>query len=85
MQISIFGAWVAAFLTISIFSYLYNDNPFYRFAEHVYIGVSAAYWGSIAFWNQIVPGLFGRLWPNVADPSQLEGFNVFWYIIITQQ
>ena len=81
MQISIFGAWVAAFLTLAIFSYLYDDNPFYKFAEHVYIGVSAAYWGSIAFWNQIVPNMFGRLWPRIEDPSQLEGFNFFWYKI----
>jgi len=79
MEHSILGAWVAAFLTLAIFSYLYNDNPFYKFAEHVYIGVSAAYWGSIAFWNQIVPNMFGRLWPHVEDPSTLEGFNVIWY------
>ncbi len=78
MQESILGAWVASFLTLAIFSYLYNDNPFYKFAEHVYIGVSAAYWGSIAFWNQIVPNMFGRLWPQ-ADPNTLTGFNVVWY------
>jgi hypothetical protein len=43
-----------AFLTLSIFSFLYRDNPFYKFAEHLYVGVSAAYWMCQAFWGQIV-------------------------------
>lgn len=34
----------AAFLTLSIFSFLYRDNPFYRLAEHIVVGVSAGYW-----------------------------------------
>lgn len=33
----------AGFLTLCIFSFLYKDNPFYRFAEHLYVGVSAGY------------------------------------------
>ncbi|MCK4856474.1 MAG: hypothetical protein KAT58_00735 [candidate division Zixibacteria bacterium] len=44
----------AAFLTLSIFSFLYNDNPFYKFAEHLYVGVSAAYWMCLGFWSIIV-------------------------------
>ena len=39
---AILGAWIAAFLTLGIFSYLYRDNPFYKIAEHVFVGVSAA-------------------------------------------
>ncbi len=34
---------VAALLTLSIFSFLYKDNPFYRFAEHLFVGVSMGY------------------------------------------
>lgn len=37
------GTWVAAFLTLSIFSFLYRDNPFYRFAEHLMVGISMGY------------------------------------------
>ena len=33
----------AAFLTLSIMSFLYKDNPFYKFAEHLFVGVSAAF------------------------------------------
>lgn len=38
------GVWLAAFFTFCIFSFLYKDNPFYKFAEHVSVGVSAGYW-----------------------------------------
>jgi hypothetical protein len=59
----ILGAWVAVFLTLAIFSFLYKDNPFYKFAEHAFIGVSAGYGLSIGFWTIIQPNLLGRLWP----------------------
>lgn len=74
----IFGAWVAAFLTLGIFSYLYEDNPFYKIAEHVFVGVSAGYWMAMAFWTQVQPNLFGRLWP--AYEGDISGFFMkFWY------
>ncbi|MDP6533482.1 MAG: hypothetical protein QF845_00120 [Candidatus Marinimicrobia bacterium] len=71
----ILGAWVAAFLTLGIFSYLYKDNPFYKIAEHLFVGISAGYWISIFFWTQIQPNLFGRLWPSS------EYSDSFWYSI----
>ena len=61
---TIFGAWIAAFLTLGILSYLYRDNPFYKIAEHVFVGVSAAYWAATFYWTQIYPNLFGRLFPK---------------------
>ena len=65
MSFDIFGAWVAVFLTISIFSFLYKDNAFYKIAEHLFVGISAGYWMSMFFWTQIQPNLFGRLWPSI--------------------
>ncbi|MBU1628024.1 hypothetical protein KKB18_11705 [bacterium] len=46
--------WVGAFLTICIFSFLYKDNPLYKFAEHLMVGVSAGYIAIIYFYNFIV-------------------------------
>ena len=37
------GIWVAALLTLCIYSFLYQDNPFYRFAEHLFVGLSVGY------------------------------------------
>ncbi len=35
---------IAAFLTLCIFSFLYKDNPFYKFAERLVAGVATGYW-----------------------------------------
>ncbi|MBS0150642.1 MAG: hypothetical protein JSR31_06840 [Nitrospira sp.] len=43
MDATIFGAWVATGLTLLIFSFLYKDTPFFKFAEHLYVGVSIGY------------------------------------------
>ena len=49
---------MAALLTLAIFSFLYKDNPAYRFAEAVMVGVSAAYFMVAGFWDGLVPKLF---------------------------
>jgi hypothetical protein len=60
-----FGTWFAALLTLAILSFLYRDNPLYRFAEHLFVGVSAAYWMVMGFWSTLVPNLLGKLWPDL--------------------
>jgi len=56
-----FGVWIAALLTLFIFSFLYRDNPFYKFAEHLFVGVSAGYYIVLNFWTVIVPNLMDPL------------------------
>ena len=41
---NIIGTWIAALLTLCIFSFLYRDNPFFRFAEALFAGVSLGYY-----------------------------------------
>jgi hypothetical protein len=43
MDWEIIGGWLAAGFTLFIFSFLYKDNPFYRIAEHFYLGVSVGF------------------------------------------
>ena len=76
-----FGSWLFVLLTLCIFSYLYDDNPFYKAAEHLFIGVSAGYWTAIYFWTQIQPNLFGRLWPKLSDANDHSMFYSIWYAI----
>lgn len=38
------GVWVAAFFTLACFSFLFKQNPIYKFTEHLVVGVSAGYW-----------------------------------------
>jgi len=43
-MLEILSVWIAGGLTLCILSFLYGDNPVYKFAEHLYVGFSAAYW-----------------------------------------
>ncbi len=61
------GTWFAGFLTLSILSFLYDDNPFYRFAESLFVGVSAAYWMVQGIWQTLIPNMLGRLVPRFVD------------------
>ncbi len=49
--------WVSAFLTLCIFSFLFRDNILYRFAEHLFVGISAGYFIAITWHNVIYPNL----------------------------
>ena len=53
--------WVSALLTLFIFSFLYKDNPLYKFAEHLFVGVSAGYYIVLNFWTVIVPNMWDPL------------------------
>jgi len=53
--------WISAALTLFIFSFLYKDNPFYKFAEHLFVGVSAGYYIVLNFWTVIVPNMWDPL------------------------
>ncbi|MEA3474987.1 MAG: hypothetical protein U9R23_00850 [Candidatus Cloacimonadota bacterium] len=48
----IIGIWIAAFLTLCMFSFLYKDNPFYKFAEHLFVGVTMGYAIPLT-WNSV--------------------------------
>jgi hypothetical protein len=53
--------WISAILSIAIFSFLFRDNPFYRFAEHVFVGVANG-WAVTFYWhNVLMPTLFNPL------------------------
>ncbi|MCP4703630.1 MAG: hypothetical protein GY865_03390, partial [candidate division Zixibacteria bacterium] len=60
----------AAFLTLAIFSFLYKDNPYYKFAEHLFVGISAAYWMCVGFWSTFV----GNFIPKVSGITGLSEF-----------
>ena len=53
--------WVAAALTLFIMSFLYKDNPLYKFAEHLFVGVSAGYYIVLNFWTVVMPNLVDPL------------------------
>jgi hypothetical protein len=69
-----FGLWISALMSIFILSFLYDDNPFYKFAESLFIGVSAAYAAILGVWEQLVKNLLTVLIPDLAA-KLVEGFD----------
>jgi hypothetical protein len=61
--------WIAAFLTLCVFSFLYRDNPFYRFAEHLFVGASAGYLLAVQYQNVIVPNVWIPVTTSKTAPS----------------
>ena len=53
--------WISALLSLSIMSFLYRDNPFYKFAEHLFVGVANGYAVTFYWHNILVPVLFDPL------------------------
>jgi hypothetical protein len=47
------GILTAAGLTLALFSFLYDDNPLFKIAEHLYVGVAAGY-GLALVWFQVI-------------------------------
>ena len=67
------GTWLAALLTIFAFSFLYKDNPLFRFTESLFAGVSLGYYVGITL-NQ-------TLLPNLVDPM-VKDFGKNWDLIV---
>lgn len=73
MHLPHIGVWIAAFLTISAMSFLYKDNPFFRFAENLFAGVSLGYFVGIT--------LDQTLMPNLIRPMR-ENFGLNWDLLV---
>ena len=69
------SVWLGALLTLCIFSFLYKDNPFYRFAEHLFVGVSAGYYIILNFWTVIVPNLWEPLTKTMSNATGEMGIG----------
>ena len=82
---NLFGIWIAAFLTLCIYSFLYRDNPFYRFAEHLFIGISVGYGIVIAIHQGVIPlawdplsEAMSALWAEITRQTTPETQNALW-------
>src|SRR3989339_118991 len=58
--------WAAALCTISIFSYLWKENPLYRVLEHIFVGLSVGY-GICITWYQV---LLPKFWAPLIEEKQ---------------
>jgi hypothetical protein len=53
----ILGAWVAVGLSLCMYSFLYKDNPYFKFGEHLFVGVSIGY-SLVRLWYDVMDKQF---------------------------
>lgn len=56
-----FWLTVAGLCTIAVLSFLYNDNPLYKVAEHFFVGIAAGYVVCTQYFNVFRPNLWDPL------------------------
>ena len=58
MPIELISALVGLILTLMVFSYLIGDNPLFRIAVYLFIGVASGYAATVVWHYVLVPKLF---------------------------
>ncbi len=66
--------WVGAFLTLCVFSFLYRDNPFYRFAEHLFVGASNG-WTVGFYWHRVLKPIMYDPFVEAVKIAGEKGFS----------
>lgn len=61
MPIELISALLGLILTLMVFSYLIGDNPLFRIAVYLFIGVASGYAATIVWHYVLVPKLFQSL------------------------
>lgn len=69
MSIELLSALVGLILTLMVFSYLIGDNPLFRIAVYLFIGVASGYAAAVIWHYVLVQKLFQPL--ATSDPNQL--------------
>lgn len=74
-----FGVITAAGFSLALYSFLYKDNPLFKFAEHVFVGVAAAYsFGQVGY-----PTLYGELFATLLHPAPGAAQSGGWLLVPT--
>ena len=76
MDFNVVGTIIAVILTVMIFSYLLGDNPVFRLAEHILIGVSVG-WAVV----QIIFNLFVPAFDYILDTGQTGSLDWWLYLV----
>ena len=71
-----YGIILAAGITLALYSFLYRDNPLFKLAEHLYVGVVAAYELALVWYQSILLDVFNPLFRPPPDTG------VKWLVIV---
>lgn len=85
MPTDILGAIVGLVLTLMILSYMLGDNPLFRLAMYLFVGVAAGYAVVVAVQNVIIPQLFIpvlAMGSQTVDPGQITLLGFSWLLAL---
>lgn len=85
MPTDILGAIVGLVLTLMILSYMLGDNPLFRLAMYLFVGVAAGYAVVVAVQNVIIPQLFLpvlAMGSQTVDPGQITLLGFSWLLAL---
>lgn len=70
--------WMSVFFTLMMLSFLYRDNPLYKFGEYTFLGVSLGY-GWLRIWEiTVVPYLIRPVKDAFLDFHAFDLVMIFW-------
>ena len=81
MNPDLIGLLIGLILTLFIYSYILGDNPLYRLAVHILVGVSAAY-AAVVVTRQVVLPLLQRVREEPTNVATLWLFPVLILILL---
>lgn len=85
MPTDILGAVVGLALTLMILSYLLGDNPLFRIAMYLFVGVAAGYAVVVAVQSVLIPQLVApvlALGSQIVDPGQITLLGFSWLLFL---
>lgn len=84
-MLALLGTWAAVFFTLGLYTILYRENPWYRIAESVFLGVAVGY--QIALDMKYVRDQWGGQWSSNAFMIAGYAFailvSLLWYFRFT--
>jgi hypothetical protein len=71
-QINLITGVISFLFTLLIFSYVLGDNPLFRVAVYIFVGVSSGYIAAVSWWQVIMPRLVYPLMSAITSGSMLD-------------
>jgi hypothetical protein len=71
-QIDLITGVISFLFTLLVFSYILGDNPLFRIAVYIFVGVSSGYIAALAWWQVIMPRLVYPLMSAMTSGIMLD-------------
>jgi hypothetical protein len=85
-SMNVLGVWASVGFTLALYTFLYKDNPVFKFAEHVYVGVTNGWLLWQAWFASVKPDLvfpLGRLFKHdiFRGAVELKDGDTWWLLV----